>query len=358
VLRYVTEGSFDGYSWQTVARKSEFIAQVMRGRLDVREIEDIGDAALSYNEVKALATGNPLLLDHAAAKAEVTRLERLERGHARSQARLPEVIGTSQDTIAHLTGQQEAIDTALAARRTTRGDAFAMTIGQRSYTDRSEAKEALIGALRGFERANPGIAHETRQPGFARLGGVEVTAIATPALGGRAEMAVQLDGIDDSTVPIRGQDWSGGIGVVTRLENQLGRLDELHQKTAETIAGARTEITRSEGQIGQPFPHAGELAAARAQLADIETDMARSAGHDPEQSDEPGSEETTPQVTEPVAITGHDMPTDGLHTDNGGSRLAGLSSPVPIGDALRRPSEHSPETTARPDDRRPTEVER
>ena len=63
ILRYVTEQSFDGYMWQTVERKARFIAQVMRGRLDVREIEDIGDAALSYNEVKALAAGNPLLME-------------------------------------------------------------------------------------------------------------------------------------------------------------------------------------------------------------------------------------------------------------------------------------------------------
>ena len=57
--------SFDAYSWQTVERKAKFIAQVTRGRLDVRAIEDIGDQALSYTEVKALASGDPLILDHA-----------------------------------------------------------------------------------------------------------------------------------------------------------------------------------------------------------------------------------------------------------------------------------------------------
>ncbi|HTU59210.1 MAG TPA: helicase-related protein, partial [Polyangiales bacterium] len=88
ILRYVTEGSFDGYLWQTVSRKAQFIAQVMRGRLDVREIEDIGDAALSYQEVKALAAGNPLLLDHARSQAEVTRFERLQRAHANKQSTL------------------------------------------------------------------------------------------------------------------------------------------------------------------------------------------------------------------------------------------------------------------------------
>ena len=76
VYRYVVRQSFDGYLWQTLERKSRFIAQVMRGRLDVREIEDIGDTTLSYTEVKALATGNPLLMDKAKADAALTRLER------------------------------------------------------------------------------------------------------------------------------------------------------------------------------------------------------------------------------------------------------------------------------------------
>lgn len=72
--RYVVEGSFDAYSWQTVEREAGFIAQVMRGRLDVREIDDIGDSALSFAEVKALASGDPLILDKAAVDAERTRL--------------------------------------------------------------------------------------------------------------------------------------------------------------------------------------------------------------------------------------------------------------------------------------------
>src|SRR6202043_1529145 len=84
ILRYVTERSFDGYMWQTVERKARFIAQVMRGRLDVREIEDIGDAALSYSEVKALATGNPLLMAKAEADAEPTRRERPARAGPRN----------------------------------------------------------------------------------------------------------------------------------------------------------------------------------------------------------------------------------------------------------------------------------
>ena len=96
IFRYVTERSFDGYMWQTVERKARFIAQVMRGKLDVREIEDIGEAALSYSEVKALATGNPMLLEKADADAELTRLERAERAHRRNtDALLHKVTGNA-----------------------------------------------------------------------------------------------------------------------------------------------------------------------------------------------------------------------------------------------------------------------
>ena len=109
ILRYVTEQSFDGYMWQTVERKARFIAQVMRGRLDVREIEDIGDAALSYNEVKALAAGNPLLMDKAEADAELTRLERAERAHHRNQDALRYKITSAEKRIQTLTsaGQRD-----------------------------------------------------------------------------------------------------------------------------------------------------------------------------------------------------------------------------------------------------------
>ena len=88
IYRYVVERSFDAYSWQTVERKAKFIAQVTRGRLDVRSIEDIGDQALSYTEVKALASGDPLILEHARVSNEVTRLERLERAWVKNREQL------------------------------------------------------------------------------------------------------------------------------------------------------------------------------------------------------------------------------------------------------------------------------
>jgi|SRR5947209_17074114 len=120
ILRYVTEGSFDGHLWQTVERKARFINQVMRGRLDVREIEDIGGAALSYSEVKALATGDPRVLEKVQADAELTRLERLARAHDRSQQRLANTARANYAAADRLTQQADTMAAVITGRRENR----------------------------------------------------------------------------------------------------------------------------------------------------------------------------------------------------------------------------------------------
>jgi hypothetical protein len=97
---------------QTLERKARFISQVIRGRLDAREIGDIGDTALSYSEVKALATGNPLLMDKAEADAALARLQRSERAHARNQNALTHAITRHEQDITRLTALICDIDAA------------------------------------------------------------------------------------------------------------------------------------------------------------------------------------------------------------------------------------------------------
>ncbi len=144
IYRYVVERSFDAYSWQTVERKAKFIAQVTRGRLDVRSIEDIGDQALSYTEVKALASGDPLILEHARVSNEVTRLERLERAWVKNREQLRYTLASAVEREKARGYDVEAIERAIARRVDTRGEKFAMTIGAVHYTERTAAAEALI----------------------------------------------------------------------------------------------------------------------------------------------------------------------------------------------------------------------
>jgi len=88
IYRYVTEHSFDAYLWQTLETKAKFIAQVMTGESDLRRIEDIDGSALTYAEVKAIASGNPLVIEKASIDAEVARLTRLRGQHQQSQYNL------------------------------------------------------------------------------------------------------------------------------------------------------------------------------------------------------------------------------------------------------------------------------
>jgi hypothetical protein len=88
VIRYVTEGSFDIYMWQTLERKAAFIAQVSKGEATDREVEELSEQVLTFAEVKALATGDPRIMEKAAVDADVARLTRLEHAHRRDQSQL------------------------------------------------------------------------------------------------------------------------------------------------------------------------------------------------------------------------------------------------------------------------------
>jgi N12 class adenine-specific DNA methylase len=330
VVRYVTEGSFDGYSWQTVTRKAGFIAQIMRGRLDVREIEDIGDAALSYNEVKALATGNPLLLDHANASAEVTKLERLQRAHDKVQDRLPKQIEKLRTQVQQDVTQLEHIDKALGQRQPTGGDKFAMTVGTMRFTDRVEAQAALVQKLHqvaaGARISNPDEA--LREEHIATLAGVEITAVTTyDPWKGRPEIRMQPAGVFRDSVKIGGttavlRELENGHGTVLRLENVLGRLESTRENTAETIDRGTTEISRSEEELAKPFAKAEELAEAKVRLAGIEHEMAEQAK--PEQ-EEPNPDEAAAEVVSDAV------------------RLLRASSPVSTREAVQQEGDASKE---------------
>ncbi len=281
ILRYVTEGSFDAYSWQTVARKAQFIAQVMRGRLDTREIEDIGDTALSYNEVKALATGNPLLLDHAQATTELTRLERLARGHDRAQRRLPDLIASSSSRLARLSAQRQTVAQALLVRRPTRAAAFSMTIGGRRCVERAEAKQQLISQLSRLREGarDLQLGETVALDRFAQLGGLDLSARAWRSMTDpNPRIGVAPHGLDGTEIALTDNDWtSPAAGLITRIENQLASLESLQESIDADIVDARAEIERGTAQLDKPFPRAAALAQARAQLAGIERLMAEQA---------------------------------------------------------------------------------
>ena len=286
ILRYVTAGSFDGYMWQCLERKAGFISQVMHGRPDAREITDIGDTALSFAEVKALATGNPLLMDKADADAALARLQRGERSHHRNQDALRHAVTRHEQDIARLARLTHDIDAAIARRQDTRGDKFTMTVGERLHLNRVGAGQHLKELLEQELATLDGLRSRVLAPG--QLGGFPLTAsIDRPT--DKTSITLSLDGAPGTSMQLTAHDLRDAdpAGLVTRLENRLSRLEE---RKADALAGmdhARREIGHARDSIGQPFPQAVQLTKARERTREIDDQLRQMAG--PPQQAAPGA---------------------------------------------------------------------
>ncbi len=270
ILRYVTEGSFDGYLWQTVARKATFIAQVMRGRLDVREIEDIGDAALSYNEVKALAAGNPLLLEHARVQAEVTRLERLERAYANKRNSLRWSLGRSEEVIERKRAEIPLCDSALArlsAHQASGEGGFQMEV-QGTSCKQGDGNRALRQALMEFavhstRRRRQGQSHPPTIIGTV----YDFHIRATPGMLD-GNVICELVDVPEAAVTLGPSELPSCLPL-TRLERRLAELPTWRRNAEWEICRHETESVRAREELDKPFRHSELLRKVRAELNEL-----------------------------------------------------------------------------------------
>lgn len=325
IYRYVTEGSFDAYMWQTLERKAKFINQVMRGSLDVREIEDVGDTAMSYAEVKALATGNPDLLDKAKADTQLTKLQRLERTFARTQSNMAAEstrLGKAIDVLdRNALFYNEAIAQRTAPRQYTDAEGIervgyaASAEGLAADASRSQIGQVFADALtKVMKDSQWGNGPEVQ---VGEYGGFLVTGQSIRDQNGRRLVVVRLAGSD---VEIGRLDTVSPQGVVQRLDNYLNSFEKRRDEAVNRAADYRGQIQRMKDQIGKAFARQTELAAWKARadrLAEkIRRDESRASGSpipfdpriDSDQYDDPrtrSSAETfvPPPEPEPARVT-------------------------------------------------------
>ncbi len=283
IIRYATERSFDGYMWQAVERKARFIGQVMRGRLDVREIEDIGDAALSYSEIKAIATGNPLLLEKAENDAAVAKLWRAERVHHRNQDALASTIAGCEKRVGALTTLSEQLATAIDRRIDTRGDTFAMVIDGTRFTKRHDAGQQFARHLTSQLAALARTDHPSlvSQPGH--LGGFDLTVTVHDALG-KAEAIIGFDGVPGIDLRLTPDEISSAdpAKLSVRMENRLASLESQRTRHLAEIDRLHGEAGHARAALGKPFPQAAQLAQARERQDDIEKQLQEAARPEPD----------------------------------------------------------------------------
>jgi hypothetical protein len=253
IFRYVTEGSFDAYMWQTLETKCRFIAQVMNGDATVRRAEDVDSAALTYAEVKAIASGNPLVIEKAQVDAEVMRLTRLKKQHAESlyqmRSRIRSLVGNVETCERDIANVRED----LRIRTSTRGDNFSMTVQKETFTDRVKAGRALVflaAALKPFQ--------------------------ATKTIGSVAGFPITLSKFDErANLIIHGKsEYKANVsdspaGTIASVEHALeGMADRLRERETD-LQQHRKQGEDLTKQLDHPFEHEEKLTVATRRQQEI-----------------------------------------------------------------------------------------
>lgn len=151
-FRYVTEGTFDSYSWQVIENKQKFISQIMTSKSPVRSCEDVDEAALTYAEVKALATGNPYIKEKMDLDIQVSRLKLMKANHTSQIYRLedniaknyPKQIEILQERIRGFQTDMETVRKNLPADK----DNFSMKVGNRIFIDKRKQEQLFLPCVR------------------------------------------------------------------------------------------------------------------------------------------------------------------------------------------------------------------
>ena len=245
IYRYVTEASFDAYMWQTLETKAKFISQVMTGESDLRRIEDVDGTALTYAEVKAIASGNPLVIEKAKVDTEVARLSRLETQHTETHFKLRQRIRTLTEELPRLVTRLEAVRHDLTIRQDTRGDLFSIVIEGQTIRDRGIAGELInrrAERVRGARVELP----IGNFAGFQLLVADNFMRGPEILLKGRA---LHTANRSDSA-----------LGTIRSVEHIVQNLEENVARLEQQIADTRKRITDSAAQYGQPFEYTDKLA--------------------------------------------------------------------------------------------------
>ena len=288
VFRYVTEQSFDAYMWQTLETKARFIGQVMTGENDLRRIEDIDGAVLTYAEVKAIASGNPLVIEKARVDTELARLGRLHCQHEETRFKLRSRIRHLKDEIPVMERRHEAARRDLAARQDTNGENFLATIDGQNIRDRGIAGELI---LRHAQRVRGSQAERL----VGSIAGFRLIVSDNVFRG--PEIVIKGAGTYTANVT------DTALGTIRSVEHTIQHLDETAANIGRNITDTRKRLADTQAQIEAPFEYAERLAslARRQQEIADELDLTKSqapSGLDGKLDEAPAAGDA-PRVPEP-----------------------------------------------------------
>ena len=261
IYRYVTEGSFDAYMWQTLETKARFIQQVMNGSVTVRQAEDLEGGALTYAEIKAIASGNPAVMEKVKVDTEIRKLDQLRASHINQQHKIRMELRSLPEHIrrAHETAERIAKD--IATRDANASDEFTMTVGNRTFSGkgaREEVAKALNEVILSW-------ANDQTMQVRGKFKGFEISSHGH-ALGSDNDPEVYVKG----AITYRAQlNPENPVGTIQSIEHVLRNLDRRQQQEREEIEQQEKALAEYRRQLDRPFEHEQrlkELLTKQAQL--------------------------------------------------------------------------------------------
>ena len=262
IYRYVTEGTFDAYLWQTIENKQRFISQIMTSKSPVRSYEDIDETALSYAEIKALCAGDERIKEKMDLDVDVARLRLMRANHQSQQYKLednllryfPEQIEAAKNSIA---GLETDMQTVAAHPHPT--DGFAgMEVKGDLLTDKDNAGAALLEAFKEVKDSEP-----------VPVGSYRGFQTALTAEGFYMDCILTLKGQMSHRVEL-GKDARGNL---TRIDNVLNAIPARLNSQKVYLENLYAQMEAAKTELGKPFPQEEELRVKSARLAELNAEL-------------------------------------------------------------------------------------
>ena len=259
IFRYVTENTFDSYMWQILENKQKFISQIMTSKSPVRACEDVDDTALSYAEIKALATGNEYIKEKMDLDVQVSKLKLLKANHTSQIYRLesdiakryPVQIAALKEKIAGMRVDADVVK----GIDLQDNDHFAMTVGGKLYTDKKEAGVALISAASGL-RSVKSAGQIGEYYGFALSSEYNfLSNTYTMTIKGKCSYKIEF-----------GKDTLGNI---QRIHNALSAIEKKLADTEQNLETVQQQLKTAQEEVQKPFPKEAELSEKMERLAEL-----------------------------------------------------------------------------------------
>jgi hypothetical protein len=248
IYRYVTEGSFDAYMWQTLETKAKFIQQVMNGDTSVRTAEDINGRALTYAEIKAIASGNPAVMEKVKVDTEVRKIDSLRSSHLRRQFEMRGRLGPTQAKIKSGNDSLIKVGKDVETRNANKTEEFSMSVAGRTYAgkdSRDQAAKALNEIIHK-ERASPSLKPCGKIAGFDILCRGEMDGGISTFLRGEATYTVNYNP-------------ENPIGTLMSIERTLQGFETVHSRLESDIERDEKALAEYRLQSEKPFEHEDRL---------------------------------------------------------------------------------------------------